>query len=73
MPSTVYFIDLRAKYKENFLSKLGNLLQSAGLSKAIKKRDLVADKAAVYDADKGKELSYEKTNTLDKPWGERAF
>jgi uncharacterized Fe-S center protein len=44
MQSTVYLIDLRAKYKENFLSKLGKLLQSAGLSKAVKKRDLVAVK-----------------------------
>jgi uncharacterized Fe-S center protein len=44
MKSFVYFIDLRAKYKENFLHKLGNLLETAGLSRVIKKRDLTAIK-----------------------------
>jgi uncharacterized Fe-S center protein len=44
MPSTVYFIDLRAKYKENFITKLGKLLETAGLSQVIKERDIVAVK-----------------------------
>ena len=44
MPSTVYFIDLRANYKENFITKLGNLLDAAGLARVVKKRDLVAVK-----------------------------
>ncbi len=44
MPSTVYFIDMRAKYKENFIDKLGKLLESAGLDQAVKKRGLTAVK-----------------------------
>ncbi|UCE54657.1 MAG: DUF362 domain-containing protein [Desulfobacterales bacterium] len=44
MQSTVYFIDLRAKYKDNFVGKLGKLLETAGLADVIKKRDLVAVK-----------------------------
>lgn len=44
MPSTVYFIDMRAKYKENFVAKLGKLLESAGLDQVVKKRGLVAVK-----------------------------
>ena len=44
MPSTVYFIDLRASYKENFVSKLGRLLEAADLSRVVKKRDLTAVK-----------------------------
>ncbi len=44
MPSTVYFIDLRAKYKDNFVGKLGKLLETAGLSRIVRKRDLVAVK-----------------------------
>lgn len=44
MPSTVHFIDLRANYKENFITKLGKLLEAAGLALVVKKRDLVAVK-----------------------------
>ena len=44
MPSTVYFIDLRAKYKDNFIAKLGKLLETAGLAQVINARDLVAIK-----------------------------
>ncbi len=44
MNSKVYFIDLRAKYKENFISKIGKLLNTAGLSEAFKERDIVAIK-----------------------------
>ncbi len=44
MPSTVYFIDLRAKFKDNFVGRLGKLVEAAGLSRVIKKRDLVAVK-----------------------------
>ena len=44
MPSTVFFIDLRAKHKNNFVSKLGKLVNAAGLSAALHKRDLVAIK-----------------------------
>lgn len=44
MPSTVYFIDLRATYKESFIAKLGRLMETAGISNAITPRDLVAVK-----------------------------
>ncbi|MCG2753995.1 MAG: DUF362 domain-containing protein [Desulfobacteraceae bacterium] len=44
MKSKVYFIDLRADYKENLLQKIARLLKTAGISKIIKKRDLVAVK-----------------------------
>lgn len=44
MDSKVYFIDLRATYRENLIKKLGRLLDTAGLSDCIKKRDLVAVK-----------------------------
>ncbi len=44
MPSTVYFIDLRATYKESFVSKLGKLLEAAALYRVVKKRDLTAVK-----------------------------
>jgi uncharacterized Fe-S center protein len=44
MDSKVYFIDLRATYKENFLAKLGRLMETAGLSEVMKARDLVAVK-----------------------------
>lgn len=44
MKSNVYFIDLRATHKENFVAKLERLIDTAGLAKTIKKRDLVAVK-----------------------------
>jgi uncharacterized Fe-S center protein len=44
MPSQVYFIDLRATPKESFLKKLDRLVETAGLSAMIKKRDLTAVK-----------------------------
>lgn len=44
MKSKVYFIDLKSSYKENFLSKLGKLIESVGLAKTVKPRDLVAVK-----------------------------
>ncbi len=44
MNRKVYFIDLRAKYKENFINKIGTLLNTAGLSETFKERDLVAIK-----------------------------
>lgn len=44
MSSNVYFIDFRATYKENFVSKLNKLLTDAGLNNRIKKRDLTAVK-----------------------------
>ncbi len=44
MSSNVYFIDFRATYKENFISKLNKLLTHAGLNNRIKKRDLTAVK-----------------------------
>ena len=44
MNSTVYFIDLRATYKENFVAKLERLVRTAGLDQIFKKRDLVAIK-----------------------------
>ncbi len=42
MESTVFFIDLRATFKENFVSKLTRLVETAGLSQVVKARDLVA-------------------------------
>jgi hypothetical protein len=35
MPPTAYCIDMRAKYKENFVAKRGKLLESAGLDQAV--------------------------------------
>ena len=42
MSSDVYFISLRATWKENLFKKLGKLLEAAGLSSVVNKRDLVA-------------------------------
>ncbi|MFC1811102.1 DUF362 domain-containing protein [Thermodesulfobacteriota bacterium] len=44
MKSKVYFIDLRATMKESLVAKLGRLIETAGLSEAVKERDLVAVK-----------------------------
>jgi uncharacterized Fe-S center protein len=44
MPSVVYFIDMKAKYKENFVDKLGKLLEIAGIDQTVKKRGLTAVK-----------------------------
>lgn len=44
MPSTVYFTDLSASFKENLVGKLGRLVQAAGLEDVIEKRDLTAVK-----------------------------
>ena len=44
MTNTVYFIDLRASYKESFIEKLGRLMETAGISTVITPRDLVAVK-----------------------------
>jgi len=44
MSSKVYFIDLRASFKKNLMTKINLLLDAAGLSKIINKRDLVAVK-----------------------------
>lgn len=44
MKSTVYFMDLRASYKDNLLKKLDRLMDSAGIQKIIKQRTLVAVK-----------------------------
>ncbi|MFZ5571957.1 MAG: DUF362 domain-containing protein [Thermodesulfobacteriota bacterium] len=42
--SSVYFIDLKATPKENLLTKIGKLLETAGLKDTFHKRDLVAVK-----------------------------
>ncbi|MBF0118495.1 MAG: DUF362 domain-containing protein [Desulfobacterales bacterium] len=42
MKSSVYFMDLTASPKENLLQKLGRLCETAGISKFIQKKDLVA-------------------------------
>lgn len=44
MKSTVYFTDLSAGPKENLISKLGRLIEIAGLNQVVHKRDLVAVK-----------------------------
>ena len=44
MASDVYFIDLRATVKENFVQKLERLLETAGIHRIIEQRDLTAVK-----------------------------
>jgi len=44
MQSTVYFIDLRTRYKDNLPTKLARLLDMAGLSDVVGKNDLAAVK-----------------------------
>ena len=44
MASKVFFIDLRATFKENFIMKLGRLMTEAGMLETFGKRDLVAVK-----------------------------
>jgi uncharacterized Fe-S center protein len=44
MESNVYFIDLRATFKENFLDKIGRLAKASGISETVKSRDLVGVK-----------------------------
>ncbi len=44
MPSNVYFADLRTSPKVNLYSKLKQLLEEAGLSMIVEKRDIVAIK-----------------------------
>ncbi len=44
MKSKVYFIDLRAGFKESFIDKVARLIKSAGLPDVVRKRDLVAVK-----------------------------
>ncbi|MCF8070550.1 MAG: DUF362 domain-containing protein [Desulfobacterales bacterium] len=44
MKSKVYFSDLRATYKKNFLKKLREIITAAGLDNILEKRDLVAVK-----------------------------
>jgi uncharacterized Fe-S center protein len=44
MRSTVYVADLRATAKESVVDKIGYLVDTAGLSDCLKKRDLTAVK-----------------------------
>ena len=44
MKSTVYFIDLRATPRESLVAKIARLIKTAGLSKTVKERDMVAVK-----------------------------
>ncbi len=44
MQSKVYFIDMRATIKENFMAKIGRLMQTAGITDIIDPRDLTAVK-----------------------------
>lgn len=44
MASKVFFIDLRASARENFISKLGRLTDTAGLSNIVSNNDLTAVK-----------------------------
>ncbi|MGA6925679.1 MAG: DUF362 domain-containing protein [Desulfosarcina sp.] len=44
MSSKVYFIDMRATVKENFMAKIGRLMETVGLATVIDKRDLTAVK-----------------------------
>ncbi|HMA86738.1 MAG TPA: DUF362 domain-containing protein [Desulfosalsimonadaceae bacterium] len=42
MASNVFFIDFKASWKENFITKLKRLMDNAGMPERVKKRDLVA-------------------------------
>ncbi len=44
MQSTVYFIDLRTRYRDNLPAKLARLLDKTGLSDVVEKNDLTAVK-----------------------------
>ena len=44
MTSNVYFIDMRATMKESFITKIGRLMEAAGITDAITERDLTAVK-----------------------------
>ncbi|MGD9310389.1 MAG: DUF362 domain-containing protein [Desulfosarcina sp.] len=44
MTSKVFYIDMRATMKENFMDKIGRLMETAGLSEIIATRDLTAVK-----------------------------
>lgn len=44
MESRVHFIDMRATIKENFISRIGRLMETAGVSSIIEERDLTAVK-----------------------------
>ena len=44
MSSNVYFIDMRATMKENFIAKIGRLMDAAGIDKIVGDRDLTAVK-----------------------------
>jgi len=44
MKSKVYFIDMRATMKENFIAKIGRLMDAVGIAGAINERDLTAVK-----------------------------
>ena len=44
MASKVFFIDLRTTYRENLIKKIGRLVETAGISDVVKKRDLVGVK-----------------------------
>ncbi len=49
--STVFFIDVRATYQESFVSKIGKLLDAAGLASLLRPRDLAAVK--IHFGEKG--------------------
>lgn len=51
MPSTVYFANVRAGYRENLFDKLERLLETAGCGRRISRGDLVAVK--VHFGEKG--------------------
>lgn len=44
MTATVYLIDMRATVKENFMAKIGRLMESVGIFRVIAPRDLTAVK-----------------------------
>ncbi len=44
MESLVYFVDLSASFKENLVTKLGRLIEAAGLPEVVAERDLAAVK-----------------------------
>jgi uncharacterized Fe-S center protein len=51
MPSAVYFIDLKASFKENLPRKIRRLMETAGIADVVSKRDLAAVK--IHFGEKG--------------------
>jgi hypothetical protein len=69
MRSTVYFADLRATTKESFVDKIGRLVDTAGLSDCLKKRNLVAVKLHFGELGEDKFSGLYPKSRLEDPVG----